>query len=327
MRAIIADEFGGPEVLRPGETQKPGLQPGEVLVKVRYAGVNFADTLFRANIVPSLPMSLPHIPGFEASGVVEKVGPGVEGLVSGDKALVSLLGRLPRLGCYAEYVAAPLDAVIRVPADIDLAEALCMTHAVYARQLLEATVRPGDSVLVSAAAGGVGAYCMQLAPRFGAAAVFGGVGSDEKRMLLEGRGFQAVNYGDPDWPRRLIDLTGGSGVTLVLSSITGDFLRQSQRALLAGGGRIVVFGGNGDSSEVVIDVRELSARRQSILSNPAQLDAASRLEAYEALFELLRKGGLRYIDRTVLPLDRAAEAHRRIGDRANVGKFLLEVAP
>lgn len=215
MRAIITHEFGGPEVLQLAEVPRPSPGQGEVRVEVHYAGVNYADTLFRRNAVGHLPFSLPLILGFEATGIVREVGPGVEDLEPGERALVSLL-RYPRLGCYAEYVSVPRNAVVRAPADVDLADFLCLTHAVFSRQLLEAAVRPGDIVFVSAAAGGVGAYSMQLAARFGAAAVIGGVGSDDKLALLQSRGFSGVNYEEEDWPERLLALTGGEGASLIL---------------------------------------------------------------------------------------------------------------
>ena len=322
MRAVIVHEFGGPDVLRIADLPIPVPLEGEVLVEVQYAGVNYADTLFRGNAVEHMPFSLPLVLGFEATGVVRKVGPGVEDFEPGERVLVSLL-RYPRLGCYAEYVSVPVKALVRAPVNADLGDFLCLTHAVYSRQMLEAAVRPGDIVFVSAAAGGVGAYSMQLATRFGASRVIGGVGSPEKLALLQSRGYDAINYSESDWPQHLIALTEGVGPTLILSSIAGDFLRQSQRAL-AKGGRIIAYGFSGDNGEATINLPALGAGRQSILPNFAKLDNESRQLAYKELYQLRQTGQLPYIDKTILSYDKAVIAHRQIAERANIGKMLLK---
>ncbi|NUP43914.1 MAG: zinc-binding dehydrogenase [Streptomyces sp.] len=322
MHAVGFDVNGGPEVLRPVELPTPVPGPGQVLVKVAYAGVNYGELQHAlGDFGPPTGLRGIDVPGLEASGEIAAVGAGVGGLAVGDP----VAAYLPEGGGYAEYALAPAEFVF--PLDgIPLREgggaALALTTA-YGVLTGAARLRAGDSVLIHAAAGGVGSVAAQIARALGAAAVFGTVGSPAKAEYAKRFGYDAVHLRD-DFADRLRDLD------VVLDPIGGP-TRLSSLALLAPFGRLAVYGEAAREPDLTLPVLPFWKSNRSLTGyNIGDLARrAPRTVRGHALsaFALLASGAIRVDVSAELPLARAAEAHEEMRAGRNVGKTLLAVNP
>ncbi|MEW6637819.1 MAG: NADPH:quinone oxidoreductase family protein, partial [Actinomycetota bacterium] len=239
MRAILVEEFGEPEVMRYVEVDRPVPGPGEVLIEVRAAGVNYADTMRRRNSYV-VRQELPFVPGSEVAGVVAEVGEGVEDVKEGDR-VVALIGT----GGYAEYAVAQARGLIPIPEGLDFEGAAALPlQGLTAYHVIKTSgaMKPGESILVHAAAGGVGTLAVQMAKLLGAGTVIATASSDEKLELARSLGADVlINYTDDDWPERVREVTGGRGADVILEMVGGEFVRKNLQCL-APFGRMVVFG-------------------------------------------------------------------------------------
>ncbi|MEV6796081.1 zinc-binding dehydrogenase [Streptomyces sp. NPDC051320] len=324
MRAIQVAEHGEPEVLRPVEAAAPEPGPGEVAIDVAYAGVNFAD--IKARRSGYRVTSLPFRPGLEVSGRVRSVGAGVTGLRTGQEVAALTSG-----GGYAELALAPAATVFPVPAGLPLRTAATLpTVLPTAHALLHEAgrLRPGDTVLVQGAAGGVGTVVGQLARLAGAGAVYGVVSRPEKAEHALKYGYDHVFVGG-DWAERLARATAGRGADLILDSDGGEALRRSLEAL-APFGRIVNFGNSSDEGPWRFGRAELDPGARAVTSFSILTLARTAPEALRALseraFALVADGSAELPVTAEFPLERAAEAHRLIESRTTTGKLLLRVA-
>ncbi len=227
MKAVVFDKVGGPEVLKIAEVPKPEVKPGTVLMKVRAAGINFADTLFRQGQYMMQPQ-LPDTPGLEAAGEIEAVGAGVENLRPGQR--VAALGSK----MYAEDALAPATQVIPIPDSISFEQAAAFpVQVLTAWHMLHTAhdTRPGQTVLVHSAAGGVGIVAVQIAKAAGAR-VIGTVSSDSKAALAKEYGADdVINYATKDFAAEANRLTGEkstkvSGFTLYTVAAVPDVMRR-----------------------------------------------------------------------------------------------------
>ncbi|MFI6624961.1 zinc-binding alcohol dehydrogenase family protein [Streptomyces sp. NPDC050528] len=327
MRAIGFDEIGGPEVLRTVEVPTPRPGPGEVLVRVAYAGVNYAEVQHRlGDFGPPSPLD---IPGMEASGQVAALGEDVSGLAVGDPVAVYL----PDGGGYAEYAVAPARFTfpLRTPSgEIGLrtagGSALVLPTA-YGVLAAAARLRAGDSVLIHAAAGGVGSVAAQLARALGADTVFGTVGSADKAEYAKRFGYDAV-FPREDFPDAVRDATGGRGVDVVLDPVGGP-TRLASLDVLAPFGRIAFYGEAARHPDLNLPLLPLWKNNRGLTGyniGDVSRRAPDLLRAHAlAALELVASGGV-HIDVTdVLPLAAAARAHERMQAGLNVGKTLLAV--
>ncbi|HTJ40221.1 MAG TPA: NADP-dependent oxidoreductase [Dactylosporangium sp.] len=310
MKAITQDVFGGPEVLRLAETARP--EPGfaQVLVRVHAAGVNPTDFWHRASgglqgrIVPL---------GWDVSGVVEAIGPGVTLLAAGDE--VFGMPRQPEpAGTYAEYVAVPARHLVRKPLAISHVEAAALPLvSLTAWQALVdvAAVRPGQRVLVHAAAGGVGHVAVQIAKALGAEVI--GTASAAKHAFVRSLGAdRVVDYTAEDFAEVVSD------VDVVLDTIGGEYGPRSLRTLRPGG---LVVSLASPAEAALSAVAEAQGRRSIFMV--VEADQAGM----RAIADLVERGLLRPALDTVLPLSDAAKAHE-IGERRSAtGKIVLTVAP
>ncbi|MEU7609044.1 zinc-binding dehydrogenase [Micromonospora sp. NPDC049204] len=317
MRAVWLREFGGPEVLVPGPATDPTPGPGQVLIDVAYANITFVETQQRSGRPGPFAVTPPLIPGNGVGGVIAAVGPDVDPALIG-RPVVSATGGS---GGYAERAAVDAAAPIEVPDGLAVDEAVALlADGRTASMLIEAVgVRPGDRVLVEAAAGGVGSLLVQLAARAGAL-VIGVAGGPRKVGLLPGLGADhAVDYLQPDWADRIRATTGG--VDVVLDGVGGAVARAAFD-LLDPGGRMISYGlASGEWSSVSPDA---ATARQVTLARPNT--SPERLRAYtrQALADAAA-GRLRPLIGQRFPLERAADAHAAIEARATVGKTLLEL--
>lgn len=324
MKAIQLSRFGGPDVLEVVDLPAPVPQAGEVLIRVQAAGINFFEVLMRANryaVTPQLPM----IPGVEAAGVVEAVGQGVDATLLGTRVGAPLfVSQRPHSGC-AEQVTMSADLVVPLPDALSFEEATAlMVQGLTALHLLRQSPPDGKSVLVPAAAGGVGSLLLQLARLRGASQVIAAAGGKAKLDLALSRGADAaVDYIKPDWPARVRDATGGEGADIIYDTVGGALTAASLQALAPSGE--LMFAALGRYALAASDVEAMIGRNQSLrgfallpLLSPAVLRAS-----LTELFQLAASGRLQVAIGGRFPLDQAGEAHRLLEERRSTGKVVL----
>ncbi|MEV5843516.1 zinc-binding dehydrogenase [Streptomyces sp. NPDC051985] len=333
MKAARIHEQGAPDVLVFEDVPVPSVQAGEVLVRNEAAGVNFAEIeRRRAGFYPVPVTELPHVLGVEFAGVVVAVGEGVSGVNTGDRVFGTVGAE--RSGCYAQYVAVPAEAVHPLPDGVGFAEATALLiQGLTAYFLVRdgARLAKGDSVLVLAAAGGVGSLTVQLARIMGAGKVIGTAGTPEKRQLvLELGADAAVDYTQPEWSAVVRRATDGRGVDGALAGVGGEVLSETLGAL-APGARVAVYGtANGELPAIDFPAQVAAGRltmNQTLgLFSLYYYQAYARDQIGPALDELtdfMRQRRLRPALGQQLPLSAAAEAHRLIEGRRSTGKTVL----
>ena len=323
MKAIRFHELGGPEVLQYEEVPKPLPQPGEVLIRVAAAGVNHADTFFRRGRYFVRPR-LPQIPGLEVAGTVAATGDGVREAAVGER----VLALLPRGGGYAEYVTVPASSLMPVPDEIDLEAAAALPiQGLTAHHLLSLCGRlaPGESVLIHAAAGGVGTLAVQIAKLLGAGLVIAAAGSQAKLDYVKRLGADVlINYREMDFVDRVNQVTGGQGADVIVDTVGGEVFTRSLHCL-APFGRIVVAGmASGQTSN--FSPQQLLMRNHTVvgyylipvIQRPGLADPA-----LADLMAWCSDGQLRITIGQVRPLAEAAEVHRDLEARRTMGKLVL----
>ena len=321
MKAVRIHETGGPEVMRLEEIEKPTPKAGEVLIKVAAAGINYADLAQRQGAYLTrtrTPMTM----GLEVAGTVEELGSGVTSPAVGSRVVALAPGG------YAEYTTAPANTVIPIPDNLDFHSAAAFpVQGITAYQLLhESThVQAGESVLIHAAAGGVGTLAVQLAKLMGAKTVIGTASSDKKLELVRELGADAaINYKQADWDEQVTKATGGKGPDVILEMVGGDIAEKSLQ-ILAPFGRMVVYGAAGGQM-VQFSGLQLMYKNQSVVGYwlTAWLSRPDKTaEAAQALMHYLATGKLRIIVGHTFPLEKAAEAHKTIAERKTTGKVVL----
>ena len=321
MRAIRVHACGGPEALRCDEIPTPEPQAGEALVEIAAAGVNFIDVQHRTGRYK--PPARPFTIGSEAAGTVTAVGAGVSEVAIGDRVAYAMV-----LGAYAEHAVVPAKRLVKVPAAIDLKTAAAvMLQGLTAHYLTHSTyaIKPGDTALVHAAAGGAGQLITQVA-RLRGATVYGTVGSEAKAAIARAAGAAAaIDYRTQDFEVEIKKLTNGRGVDVVYDSVGKDTFGKSLSCLRPRG-MLALFG---FSSGPVppFDPAVLGAKGSLFLTRPGLNQyIATRDELVaraEDLFAWLAAGKLKVTIDRAWPLAEAAEAHRALEARRTAGKLLL----
>lgn len=327
MKAIQMHRFGGPEVLELVDAATPAPGPGRLLVRVGAAGINFAETLMRGNHYAVTPV-LPAIPGCEVAGTVVALGEGVDGPPVGTRVAAPLFAGGSLFGGYAEY--AVVDAGLAVPLpdtlSFDDATAL-MVQGLSALHLTQQASPRGKTVLVTAAAGGVGSMLVQLARRAGAATVIAAAGSDAKCDFVRSLGADvAVDYTRADWPQQVRAASGGDGPDIIYES-TGGAITRNCLELLAPRGRLVVYGAL-NAHDFALGVPELLGlifRNQSFsgFALVPLLTPKSLRDGLRTLFHLAERGELKVHLGGRYPLAHAGEAHAALEGRRTTGKLVL----
>lgn len=321
MKAIVFTETGGPDVLAQAEVPKPDVRPGGVVIKAHAIGVNFADTRFRQGTYTVKP-KLPDSPGMEVAGVIDAVGEGVTNLRPGMR-VAAFTSR-----AYAEFCASPAFMVIPLPDSVSFVDgAAFLIQVLTAYHLLHTvdTTGPGRTVLVHAAAGGVGLAAVQLAKAAGAR-VFGTVSSDSKAALAKEAGTDAViNYVRDKFADEVLRLTADRGVDLILDAVGKPTFEEGLRCL-APFGHIALYGRAGGAPDPLnLSVLSPKSQKVSAFSLPTLTRGFpdKTRESAERCFALLRDGRLKlHINRT-FPLAQAADAHRYLESRESTGKLIL----
>ena len=326
MQAVRINRFGGPEVLEIAEIPTPVPGPGQVLVHVRAAGINFADTLMRRNLYAVTP-ELPAILGSEIAGIVEEVAADVSGIEIGMRVACPLLVGGQHIGGYVEYIVVDAAQLVPLPPSLPFEVATALLVQGLTALYLTRQISPrGKTVLVNAAAGGVGSLLVQLAKRAGAKVVIAAAGTDEKLDFTRSLGADAcVNYTLPGWAEAARSASGG-GPDIIYESSGGGVTKASLVAL-APLGELVVYGAL-NIQEFQIGVPELLGlifKNQSVtgFALATLLTQKSAKAALVELFELAVQGRLKVTIGGTYPLHGAAEAHRVLEERRTTGKLVL----
>jgi putative PIG3 family NAD(P)H quinone oxidoreductase len=324
MTTVEIAEPGGPEVLRPAERPVPRPQAGELLIRVRAAGVNRPDVLQRQGAYPP-PKGASDIPGLEVAGEVAALGADVADWQVGDRVTALVAG-----GGYAEYCTAPAGQCLPWPQGFDAvhAAALPETHfTVYSNVVDRGGLRAGERFLVHGGSSGIGTTAIQLARAFGAR-VFATAGTDEKcRACRELGAERAINYRSEDFVE-IVKAEAEGGADLILDMVGGDYIQRNIKALAPEGRLVFIAFLNGPKAEVnfaPVMLKRLTVTGSTLRAREIafKADIAEKLRRH--VWPLLDRGELRVLVHTTFPLTRAGEAHRLMESSGHIGKIVLTV--
>lgn len=337
MKAVFITRHGGPGVLRLEESATPEPGPGQVRLAIKAAGINFADLMQRMGLYPS-PLKPPYVPGFEAAGIVEAIGGGVTGLQVGARVAAMLPS-----GGYASHVVADASRVVPLPSQMCFEEAAALPVnylTAYHMMVHLGRLAKGQRILIHMAAGGVGIAAVQIAREIGAE-IFGTASASKHAVLREQGVHHPIDYRTLDFATEVRRIAGPAGVDMVLDSLGGSATAKNYD-LLAPGGKLMIFGfaravaGDRMTLTTIFEAlrmpkfgpRQLMMDNKSVfgvhlgrMNTPAELAVVGR--ELEELLRLYATGKIKPLVGKTFPLGEAAEAHRFIQRRENVGKVVL----
>ena len=325
MKYISHGAGGGPEVLVSAQTDMPDVKPGEVLIKVAFAGVNRPDCAQRSGRYPP-PKGASPIMGLEVSGHIEALGEGVKGWSVGDRVCALCNG-----GGYAEFVAVPATQVLPIPLGMGLLQAAALPEnyfTVWVNLFQRGHLKAGETLLVHGGSSGIGLTAIQLAKAFGAT-VYCTTGHDEKNMAcLKAGADAAINYKVQDFVTEALQLTQGQGLNMVLDMVGGDYVERNLKALAVEGRLIQIAFLQG--AKVNLDLTSLMIKRitytgSTLRPRSNEDKALIALALRDHVWPLLIQGkALPIIDR-VFNIDDAALAHALMESSVHIGKIMLRV--
>lgn len=325
MKYISHGVGGGPEVLVPAQTDVPVLSPGEVLIKVAFAGVNRPDCSQRSGRYPP-PKGASPIMGLEVSGHIAAVGEGVRGWALGDRVCALCNG-----GGYADFVAVPASQALPLPQGMGLLQAAALPEnyfTVWVNLFLRGHLKAGETLLVHGGSSGIGLTAIQLAKAFGAK-VYCTTGSVEKNMAcLKAGADAAINYKKQDFVTETLGLTQGQGVDIVLDMVGGDYVDRNLKVLAVEGRLIQIAFLQG--AKVNVDLTSLMVKRIAFTGStlrPRTIEDKAHIaqSLQEHVWPLLGQGkALPIIDR-VFEMDDASLAHGLMESSVHVGKIMLKI--
>ncbi|MCX5788768.1 MAG: medium chain dehydrogenase/reductase family protein [Elusimicrobia bacterium] len=339
MKAVFIVHFGGPRNLQVREVPEPAPGRGEVRIRVRAAGVNFADALMRMGMYPGAP-KLPFVPGYEVAGVVDAVGAAVKAWKEGDRVLAAT-----NYGGYSEAVVVKERQAFPIPVDkdFDSAAALAVNYiTAYIALVVQANARPGESLFVHGAAGGVGVAAVQLGKLLGLAPLFGTASASKHDFLRREGVAHPIDHRTEDFEEAVRRLTGGRGVDIVMDPVGGESFKKSYR-LLAPLGRLICYGFSGAAAGRTRSLLRLgwefvSTPRFSptdlMLENRAvfglhlgRLTGNEKLlgDAMGRLLQWWKDEKISPVVGATFKLEEAGKAHAYLQDRKNIGKVVLVV--
>jgi len=321
-KVIRVHQTGGPEVMQWEEIADPVAKAGEAVIRQTAVGLNFLDCYYRSGLYPS-PMGLPLIPGSEAAGVVESVGEGVTGVKVGDR--VAYAGPV---GGYAEQRAIAADRLVKIPDGVsDQQAAAMMLKGMTASFLLRRTfkVKPGDTILFHAAAGGVGLIAGQWAKHLGAT-VIGTAGSDEKVELAKAHGYDhVINYRTKNFAEEVREITGGKMCDVVYDSVGADTYMQSLDCLRPMG--LLALFGQASGAVPPFNLGLLAQKGSLYITRPTLFVYVAKREDLEetagSLMDVVAKGIVKIGINQTYALADAAQAHRDLEGRKTTGATVL----
>lgn len=322
MRAVVVDRWMDPSELRVSEAPEPELRPGALLVDVKAAGCNFFDILMVQGRYQQKP-PFPFIPGAEIAGVVRAVGDGVRGFAPGDRVLAG-----PGLGAFAERALVAARDAHELPSAMSFAEGAALPTIYptsYAGLVFRARLAQGETLLVHAAAGGVGSAAVQIGRALGARVIATASGEEKLKIAREAGADVAIDYTREDWVARVLAETWGRGADVIYDSVGGDVFDKSLKCI-AWNGRLLVIGFAGG------EIPSVKANR-ILLKNIAvvglhwgayaKFEPERIPETYRALFDMAEKGEIRPLIYREYPLAEVAAALAALGSRQSWGKVIL----
>lgn len=317
MKAIRIHEFGGADNLRLDEIEKPIPNADEVLIKTAAAGINFADTMLRQNkylFTPELPFTL----GFEVAGTIAAAGANVRNLNVGQRVLATVRG-----GGYAEYAVADYRTVVPIPDNLEFGKATALLVQGLTALGLLADLKSGQTILIHAAAGGVGTLLVQLAKLKGAK-VLGTASSAEKLEKVIALGADAgINYTEADWTEQVLHATDGKGADVIIEMVGGEIGKQNLKCLATGGTMHIYGAASGEDFQV--SALGLLGRMQTVKGYNLNLETRENMAAFTGeLMARIAENTLQ-IEVMEFPLEQAKEAHQAIEGRKTTGKVVLTV--
>jgi putative PIG3 family NAD(P)H quinone oxidoreductase len=326
MTVVGISKPGGPEVLVPETRPVPVPGPGEILVKVKAAGVNRPDVAQRSGSYPP-PPGASDLPGLEIAGEVVALGEGATRHKLGDKVMSLVAG-----GGYAQYAIAQDAQAMAVPSALTMEEAgaipetlMTVWHNVFERGALE----PGETLLIHGGSSGIGTMAIQLAKAFGAKVIVTVGSQDKAEACLKLGADRAINYKTEDFVEAVKTATNGAGANVILDMVGGDYIDRNYEAA-AVEGRIVQIAFLSGTPKATANFAKLMVKRLhhtgSTLRPRSSADKAKMVAAIEAkVMPLLREGRIKPLMDSTFPLEKAADAHRRMETSAHIGKIVLVV--
>ena len=320
MLAIQVSQVGGPEVLKLVELPLPTPQPGEAIVQIKAAGVNFIDVYFREGRYPA---PLPFVNGQEAAGIVTSVGGEVSNIKPGDRVAYTGVR-----GSYAEYAAVPTDRLVALPDEVDFENAAAaMLQGMTAHYLSHSTyaIQRGDTVLIHAAAGGVGLLLVQMAKRLGARVIGTAGNSDKAKLAREAGADEVIIYTEQDFESETKRLTNNEGVHVVYDGV-GKATFDKDLNILRPRGYLVLFGG-ASGAVPPFDLIQLSQKGSLYITRPTlhhYIQTRAELEQRSGdVLKMISAGELKLRIHATYPLAEVQQAHRDLEGRKTSGKLLL----
>ncbi len=325
MTAIGWDAPGGPEVLRPETVPVPQPGPGQVLLKVAFAGVNRPDVIQRQGFYPPPPDASP-LPGLEVSGQVVAMGEGVTWPFTGTMVCALVAG-----GGYAEYCIAEAAQCLQVPTGLSMAEAAAIPetlftvwHNVFERGM----AAPGETILVHGGTSGIGSMAVLLGKLFGITVIVTAGGAEKCAQALEIGAAHAIDYKASDFVEEVKRITAGRGVDMVLDMVAGDYVARNLKCLADDGRHVTIAVQGGVKAE--LNMAEVMRRRLTLTGSTLRprskaFKAALAAEIRETVWPLVATGELRPIMDRTFALAEASAAHARMEQGSHIGKIVLAV--
>jgi putative PIG3 family NAD(P)H quinone oxidoreductase len=325
MTVVAISKPGGPEVLVPEQRPLPQPGPDEILVKVQAAGVNRPDVAQRSGAYPP-PPGASDLPGLEIAGEVVAVGSNAKRHKIGDKVMSLVAG-----GGYAQYCIAQDAQAMSVPPALSIQEAgalpetlMTVWHNVFERGAL----KPGETLLVHGGSSGIGTMAIQLAKALGSKVIVTVGGQDKVDACLKLGADRAINYKTEDFVTEVKTATGGAGANVILDMVGGDYIDRNYDAAAVDGRIVQIATLNGP--KVTVNIAKVMVKRLthtgSTLRPRTNADKAAMVAAIEAkVMPLMREGRIKPVMDSTFPLEKAADAHRRMETSQHIGKIVLEL--
>ena len=323
MKAIEVTKPGGPDVLKAAERPEPIAGEGEVLIRVKAAGVNRPDVVQRLGLYPP-PPGASDIPGLEVAGVVEQVGDNVSGVGVGDAVCALVPG-----GGYAELCVASASTCLPVPKGFSFIQAAALPETyftVWSNVFDRAGLKSGETILIHGGSSGIGSTAIQLAKAFGAT-VITTAGSEEKLEFCRSLGADlAINYREQDFEETVLANTKG-GVNVVLDMVGGEYLPKNINCLAPDGRHVSIAFLKGPQVEMnmlPVMLKRLVLTGSTLRPRDNDFKGAIARNLKEKVWPLLEAGTVKLVIDTVLPLDQASDAHQLMESSRHMGKIVLE---
>ncbi len=325
MKAVEISTPGGPDVLQAVERPDPAPGDGQVLIRVKAAGVNRPDVVQRLGLYPP-PPGASDIPGLEVSGVIEGVGAGVSSLKVGDEVCALVPG-----GGYAGLCIAPEETCLPKPSGLSFIEAAALPETfftVWSNVFDRAGLKAGETLLVHGGSSGIGTTAIQLAKAFGAQ-VITTAGNAEKVSFCQSLGADlAINYRDQDFEAAVSEFTGGTGVNVVLDMVGGSYIAKNINCMAPDGRHVSIAFLQGPAVELnmmQVMLKRLVLTGSTLRPRDNGFKQAIAQALHQKVWQLLEAGTVKPVIDTVFPLEKAADAHHLMESSAHMGKIMLEI--